>query len=133
MRMCIAPWQVDQRVFQRLVADCFRHVSRHLEELGADISCVFVSWFLCIFCTSLPMETCFRLWDVLFWSRSSAVLFRAALALLEIYAAPLLSTHDMLDAFELLQVGWRQGTVQIAAPISQQPLEAGMICGEHGN
>lgn len=96
-------------MFQRLVSDCFRHVSGHLEEVGADISCVFVSWFLCLFCTSLPMSSVVRVWDIVFWERSSVMLFRTALALLEVYAGPLLSTHDMLDAFELLQASRRAG------------------------
>ena len=68
--------QVDTRVFRHLVRQEFPPVAAHLEGLGADISCVFVQWFLCLFVNFLPDETCLRVWDVVFYQRSSVVLFQ---------------------------------------------------------
>lgn len=71
----VAP-QVDQRAFDKLVATKFKPVARHLQGLGAELSAAFTSWFLCCFVTSLPMETCLRVWDLLFFHRSILVLFK---------------------------------------------------------
>ena len=71
--------QVNTRVFRHLVRQEFPPVAAHLEGLGADISCVFVQWFLCFFVNFLPDETCLRVWDVVFYQRSSVVLFQVSL------------------------------------------------------
>lgn len=98
----LAP-QVDQRVFKQLVGSQFRELSTYLEDLGVDVSCLFAQWFLCCFVNYLPLETCLRVWDIMFWERSCVALFKVALALVEIYGAALMSTKDVLDACELLQ------------------------------
>lgn len=41
--------------------------------------------FLCCFLNSLPLDSALRVWDVLFFAGSAVVLFRVALALIEIY------------------------------------------------
>ncbi len=46
---------------------------------------VSTQWFLCLFVNSLPPESCLRVWDMLFFETSAAVLFRVALALFDIY------------------------------------------------
>ena len=63
-------------MFKRLVAEHFPDLSAHMEGLGADVSCVFVTWFLCVFVNFLPIEACLRVWDVLFYYRSPTVLFK---------------------------------------------------------
>lgn len=45
-----------------------------------------LQWFLCIFVNSLPLESCFRVWDVHFFERCPLVLFRTGLALVDTYA-----------------------------------------------
>lgn len=69
--------QVDQR-FPTLCA----HLTRH----GVNVSSMALNWFLTMFVTSLPLESTLRVWDVLFFDRCSSVLFRCALALVDIYA-----------------------------------------------
>ncbi|KAG2490952.1 hypothetical protein HYH03_010629 [Edaphochlamys debaryana] len=95
--------QVDQRVFKRLVAEIHPRLAAHLEALGADVSCVFVQWFLCVFVNFLPIEACLRVWDSLFFHRSPAVLFKTALALLDVFSPALSAATDVLDALDLLQ------------------------------
>jgi hypothetical protein len=78
--------QVDQLVFRHLVDVGFPRLSAHLESLGAHVAGVSTQWFLCLFVNSLPLETCLRVWDIFFFERCSSVLFRMALALVDIYA-----------------------------------------------
>ncbi len=84
--MALICWQVDQLVFRHLVDAGFPRLSGHLEELGAGVAGVSTQWFLCLFVNSLPLETCLRVWDIFFFERCSSVLFRVALALVDIYA-----------------------------------------------
>ena len=78
--------QVDQR---------FPTLCKHLTRHGVNVSSMALQWFLCMFVNSLPLESCFRVWDVLFFELSSSVLFRCGLALVDIYAqASLELTHS---------------------------------------
>ena len=96
--------QVDQLVFRHLVDAGFPRLAGHLEALGAGVAGVSTQWFLCLFVNSLPLETCLRVWDLLFFERCSSVLFRVAMALVDIYAQahPLLSAHHAGTASSLM-------------------------------
>jgi hypothetical protein len=78
--------QVDQLVFKELVDVRFPRLSGHLEGHGVNVSSVSTNWFLCIFVNSLPLESCLRVWDIFFLECCSSVLFRVALALVDIYS-----------------------------------------------
>lgn len=78
--------QVDQLVFKRLIEGQFPRLSAHLDKLGVNAISVSTQWFLCIFVNSLPLETCLRVWDIFFLEKCSSVLYRIALALIDIYA-----------------------------------------------
>ena len=96
--------QVDQLVFRHLVDAGFPRLAGHLEALGAGVAGVSTQWFLCLFVNSLPLETCLRVWDILFFERCSSVLFRVAMALVDIYAQahPLLLSHCTGTASSLI-------------------------------
>ena len=64
----------------------FPTLCKHLTRHGVNVSSMALQWFLCMFVNSLPLESCFRVWDVLFSELSSSVLFRCGLALVDIYA-----------------------------------------------
>lgn len=61
--------QIDTQIFSHLVRQEFPVVARHMEAMGADVSCVVVQWFICLFVNFLPLETCLRVWDILFYHR----------------------------------------------------------------
>ena len=108
--------QVDQLVFRHLVDAGFPRLAGHLEALGAGVAGVSTQWFLCLFVNSLPLETCLRVWDLFFFERCSSVLFRVALALVDIYAQanPLSHAVRELDGFQ-------HGAASLALPVCRCP------------
>jgi len=83
---------VDQLVFKQLVDRQFPRLTAHLDSLGVNVASVSTQWFLCIFVNSLPLETCLRAWDIFLFEKCSSVLFRVALALVDIYAQVIVRT-----------------------------------------
>ena len=73
-------------MFKQLVDKQFPRLTAHLDSLGVNVASVSTQWFLCVFVNSLPLETCLRVWDLFLFERCSSVLFRVALALVDIYA-----------------------------------------------
>ncbi|PIA32044.1 hypothetical protein AQUCO_04600012v1 [Aquilegia coerulea] len=95
--------QVDQFVFEELVRERFPRLVNHLDYLGVQVAWVTGSWFLSVFVNILPWETVLRIWDVLLFEGNRVVLFRTALALIELYGPALITAKDAGDAVTLLQ------------------------------
>ncbi|MFS7949985.1 putative Rab-GTPase-TBC domain-containing protein [Helianthus anomalus] len=95
--------QVDQLVFEELVRERFPKLVNHLDYLGVQVAWVSGPWFLSIFMNMLPWESVLRVWDVLLFHGNRVMLFRTALALMELYGPALVTTKDAGDAITLLQ------------------------------
>ncbi|KAL7109826.1 hypothetical protein ACP275_06G199800 [Erythranthe tilingii] len=95
--------QVDQLVLEELVREKFPKLVNHLDYLGVEVAWVTGPWFLTIFMNMLPWESVLRVWDVLLFEGNRVMLFRAALALMELYGPALVTTKDAGDAVTLLQ------------------------------
>uniref|UniRef100_A0A1D1YHZ6 TBC1 domain family member 8B n=2 Tax=Anthurium amnicola TaxID=1678845 RepID=A0A1D1YHZ6_9ARAE len=95
--------QVDQLVFEELVRERFPKLVNHLDYLGVQVAWVTGPWFLSIFVNMLPWESVLRVWDVLLFDGNRVMLFRTALALMELYGPALVTTKDAGDAVTLLQ------------------------------
>ncbi|XWS66099.1 hypothetical protein CRYUN_Cryun05aG0171400 [Craigia yunnanensis] len=95
--------QVDQLVFEELVRERFPKLVNHLDYLGVQVAWVTGPWFLSIFMNMLPWESVLRVWDVLLFEGNRVILFRTALALMELYGPALVTTKDAGDAVTLLQ------------------------------
>ncbi|KAG1337963.1 TBC1 domain family member 8B [Cocos nucifera] len=95
--------QVDQLVLEELIRERFPKLVNHLDYLGVQVAWVTGPWFLSIFMNMLPWESVLRIWDVLLFEGNRVMLFRAALALMELYGPPLVTTKDAGDAVTLLQ------------------------------
>ncbi|KAI3470440.1 hypothetical protein Pfo_027103 [Paulownia fortunei] len=95
--------QVDQLVLEELVREKFPKLVNHLDYLGVQAAWVTGPWFLTIFMNMLPWESVLRVWDVLLFEGNRVMLFRTALALMELYGPALVTTKDAGDAVTLLQ------------------------------
>ncbi|KAL2933912.1 TBC1 domain family member 9 [Bienertia sinuspersici] len=95
--------QVDQLVFDELMRERFPKLVNHLDYLGVEVAWISGTWFLSIFVNILPWESVLRVWDVLLFEGNRVMLFRTALALMELYGPALVTTKDAGDAFTLLQ------------------------------
>ncbi|KAL9402584.1 hypothetical protein Peur_006433 [Populus x canadensis] len=100
--------QVDQLVFEELVRERFPKLVNHLDYQGVQVAWVTGPWFLSIFMNMLPWESVLRVWDVLLYEGNRVMLFRTALALMELYGTEelrpaLVTTKDAGDAVTLLQ------------------------------
>ncbi|XP_057549441.1 uncharacterized protein LOC130827666 isoform X1 [Amaranthus tricolor] len=95
--------QVDQLVFDELMRERFPKLVNHLDYLGVEVAWISGSWFLSIFVNMLPWESVLRVWDVLLFEGNRVMLFRTALALMELYGPALATTEDAGDAVTLLQ------------------------------
>ncbi|VVB05726.1 unnamed protein product [Arabis nemorensis] len=95
--------QVDQLVLEELVRERFPKLVHHLDYLGVQVAWVTGPWFLSIFMNMLPWESVLRVWDVLLYEGNRVMLFRTALALMELYGPALVTTKDAGDAVTLLQ------------------------------
>ncbi|KAL6586517.1 hypothetical protein OROMI_001505 [Orobanche minor] len=99
--------QVDQLVLEELVREKFPKLVNHLDYLGVQVAWVTGPWFLTIFMNMLPWESAqdevLRVWDVLLFEGNRVMLFRTALALMELYGPALVTTKDAGDAVTLLQ------------------------------
>ncbi|CAA0829561.1 Ypt/Rab-GAP domain of gyp1p superfamily protein [Striga hermonthica] len=95
--------QVDQLVLEELMHEKFPKIANHLEYLGVQVAWVAAPWFLTIFINMLPWESVLRVWDVLLFEGNRVMLFRTALALMELYGPALVTTKDAGDAVTLLQ------------------------------
>ncbi|XP_060675463.1 uncharacterized protein LOC107413626 isoform X2 [Ziziphus jujuba] len=95
--------QVDQLVFEELVRERFPKLVNHLDYLGVQVAWVTGPWFLSIFMNMLPWESVLRVWDVLLFEGNRVMLFKTALALMELYGPALVTTKDAGDAVTLLQ------------------------------
>ncbi|XP_020099625.1 TBC1 domain family member 8B-like isoform X2 [Ananas comosus] len=95
--------QVDQLVLEELVRERFPKLVNHLDYLGVQVAWVTGPWFLSIYMNMLPWESVLRVWDVLLFDGNRVMLFRTALALMELYGPALVTTKDAGDAVTLLQ------------------------------
>ncbi|XP_016542456.1 ecotropic viral integration site 5 protein homolog isoform X1 [Capsicum annuum] len=95
--------QVDQLVFEELVRERFPKLVYHLEYLGMQVAWISGPWFLSIFVNVLPWESVLRVWDVLLFEGNRVMLFRTALALMELYGPAVVTTKDAGDAITLFQ------------------------------
>ncbi|XP_022747244.1 ecotropic viral integration site 5 ortholog-like [Durio zibethinus] len=95
--------QVDQLVLEELMRERFPKLVNHLDYLGVQVTWISAPWFLSIFVNMLPWESVLRIWDVLLFEGNRVMLFRTALALMELYGPALVTTKDTGDAITLLQ------------------------------
>ena len=92
--------QADQRVLVELVSEHMPKLHDHMAELGVDLPAITFAWFLSLYTDCLPVETLFRVWDVMF-VEGMVILFRVAMAVLKLYESELLATTSASSFYGL--------------------------------
>ncbi|CAO1613379.1 unnamed protein product [Parajaminaea phylloscopi] len=90
--------QADQRVLIDLVRDVLPDLATHIDDLGVDLPAITFAWFLSLYTDCLPVETLFRVWDLLF-IEGSILLFRVAVAILIMNQRELLATNSVAEFY----------------------------------
>ncbi|GMK58448.1 hypothetical protein CspeluHIS016_0504800 [Cutaneotrichosporon spelunceum] len=93
--------RADQLVLSDLVTAHLPKISQHLTALGVDLTALTFGWFLSLFTDCLPVETLFRVWDVLL-VEGHDVLFRVALAVLKLNEAEICACESVGDLFSAI-------------------------------
>lgn len=95
--------QVDGLVFEQLVREVLPDVAGHFDDVGVHAPTAVAGWFLVAFVNTLATESTMRVWDVLFFEKSPAVLFRVGLGLMSVYKEAILECRTDGDTYMLLQ------------------------------
>ncbi|KAJ7556846.1 hypothetical protein O6H91_05G101000 [Diphasiastrum complanatum] len=95
--------EVDQLVFEDLMREHFPKLTTHLGTLGVKLARITRNWFLHILIGVLPWESVLRVWDVLLFEGTRCMLFRTGLALFEMHAPAIISSHDAEDVIQIVQ------------------------------
>jgi len=94
--------QVDQYIFNSLVATFLPEVDQHLRKLGLPMQIISLPWFMCLFLSYIPFKAAFRFLDCFFYDGSD-VLFLVGLAVLKLSEADLLAEEDSEKVIHLLR------------------------------
>lgn len=92
----------DVKVLARIIRIKSPAVYRHVENFKMPWASVCSKWFVCLFSDVLPVETCLRLWDCLFYE-GSKILLRAAITLILMNADNILKTKEFGEMVETFQ------------------------------
>lgn len=93
--------QADQRVLLGLVRAGMPKVHAHFTALRVELPAVTYAWFLSLFTSCLPIETLFRVWDMMLVD-GHIVLFRVAYAILAHTAPALLAASSASAVYHVL-------------------------------
>ncbi|KEP52255.1 Rab-GTPase-TBC domain protein [Rhizoctonia solani 123E] len=77
-------------------------VYNHLSEMGVDLPAICFSWFLSMYTDCLPVETLFRVWDLIFADKLDA-LFRIGLAIIRINESELLACDSASALYQYME------------------------------
>lgn len=98
----LAGAHIDQKVYADLVAEKLPRLAAHFERLSFPLAPLTMSWLLCLFVNTLPLETTLVIWDVLM-SEGVKILFRASLTLLKVHEKQILKCADFEETLITLK------------------------------
>ncbi|WFD18947.1 hypothetical protein MCAP1_001160 [Malassezia caprae] len=91
-----------QQVLAQMVRRGQPKLAAHMKALHVELAAVTYTWFLSLFTSCLPMETLFRVWDLLM-VEGSIVLFRVAYAILIMATPSLMATSTAASFYHRLR------------------------------
>ena len=93
---------IDSEVFIALLEEKLPRVAAQFQRMSFPLSPLTISWLLCLFVNTLPLETTLVVWDVLF-SEGSKMLFRAALSIVKVHERAILAASDFEEMIVILK------------------------------
>jgi len=90
----------DIDVMSELIKIKCPEVYWHVEDFGMPWNMPFSRWIMCLYSDALPVETVLRIWDNLFESRNTKILFRIGLILVLQREKEILAADEFLELSE---------------------------------
>eukprot|EP01117_Protostelium_nocturnum_P009137 TRINITY_DN3271_c0_g1_i7.p1 TRINITY_DN3271_c0_g1~~TRINITY_DN3271_c0_g1_i7.p1 ORF type:complete len:664 (-),score=127.94 TRINITY_DN3271_c0_g1_i7:244-2235(-) len=85
--------RVDAVILNKYMRKRLPKLHKHFEKMNFNILIICAQWLMCLYITSVPNETAFRMWDVIFYLGPKTI-FEVALSIMKIYEKQLLSISD---------------------------------------
>lgn len=92
---------IDQKVFISLIQKKKKKLFKHLKKIGLDFALISFQWFVWLLSSNLVREVAESVWDLMFWE-GTVVIFRAALAILNILEPELMKQTEFNDMYLVL-------------------------------
>jgi hypothetical protein len=87
----------DTQLMEMLIAEHLPKLWRHFQQIGLSVLLITSQWFTCLFCKNFPLETTFRIWDLIIIDGGITRMFEFALRTLALFEANLLKIKDDVD------------------------------------
>lgn len=97
--------QLQVRLYQlsQLLMECLPRLHEHLEKLEIKPVMYAADWFLTFFARTLPLYIVFRVFDIIIAEKTSAIIFKLALVLMQVCRHQLNSCSEMEFAMYFLR------------------------------
>jgi hypothetical protein len=92
---------VDQKVFMMLLQKKKKKLFNHLKKTGLDFAIISFQWFVCLLSSTVISEVAETIWDLMFLE-GSVVIFRSALAVLNIMENEILKENEFNETYIVL-------------------------------
>jgi hypothetical protein len=96
--------RADTIVFSQLLHRHLPRLARHFESIGLSLLLITCQWFSTLFVKSLPLETAFRIWDMIFAGEGIATVFEFGLRILALFSTQVLLCADVVSHCSRLHV-----------------------------
>ena len=93
---------IDQLVLQHITRSILPGVYGAFSRYQLDLGTICQRWFITMFVSLLPSESCLRVWDVIFYHQSSEFLFRVAMAMFKIFEIEINRCTSFGELFKLV-------------------------------
>jgi len=123
--------QADQLVLRSLVTTHLPAIDAVLTSHNIEISLITLHWFLTLFASAIHIKIMIRVWDLLF-HEGTIVMFKIALAMLQMYEKDIVHAENSADIFNILsslpsKVDDVEALLEAANKVSQDSIDNNLI------
>ncbi len=94
----------DTRLMELIVEEQLPKLWGHFQRINLSMLLITSSWFTTCFCKNMPIESSFRVWDLILLDGGIARMFEFALRILALFERELLAINDDVDLVCALNV-----------------------------